>query len=90
MIILTRNVVTIGSCTSTGSVNVRCHGMELCAVLVSDDGASSGSCISSEYNSALKKQICEMSRFAVAWKLTLKTAPQIVVPVLVKLILCFT
>jgi len=54
--ILTGDVVAISSCTGTSSINVGSHGMKLSAVLVSDDGASSSSCVGSEYNSALKRQ----------------------------------
>lgn len=67
---LTSDVLTICSCTSTGTVDIWSHEVELFAVLVCDDGASSGSRIGRKDHSALKttKQICEKSIQAERWQ----------------------
>lgn len=53
---LTSDVVAIGGCASTSTVDVRGHEVELLAVLVRDYGASSGSGIGSQNNTTLKKE----------------------------------
>ena len=46
-VLLTSDMVAVGSCASTGTVDVGGQIMELFAVLVSNDSASCGSSISS-------------------------------------------
>ena len=52
--LLTGDVVAVSGCASSSAVNVWCKHVELLAVLVSDDGASCGSCVSSNGYSTLK------------------------------------
>ena len=58
--------------------------MDLLAVLVSDDGSSSSSGIGSEDDSVLNLDKIKLKNHI---ELTLKTTPQIVVPVFIVLIL---
>ena len=74
------DVVAIGGRTGTSAVNVGSHVMQLGAVFVGHSGTGSRSRISSEYNTVLYKLISHLLELL---KLTLKTHPQMVVPVLV-------
>jgi hypothetical protein len=51
------NMVAIGGSTGTAAVNVRGEIMNFEAVLVTNSGSSSGSCISSDSNTILKNMV---------------------------------
>ena len=48
-------MVTIGGCASTCAVDVGSQNVQLLAVLVGDDGTSSGTSVSSKCNTTLKQ-----------------------------------
>jgi len=61
------DVIAISSCTSTSAVNVGCKLVELLAVLISNDGASCGSSISSNGHSSVEYDTADGgSRLGVA------------------------
>ena len=93
-------MVTIGSCASTCAVDVGSQNVKLLAVLVGDDGTSSGTGVGSKCNTTLKHTHHKPIDYFTGLKagevagwtdgcpgsnaiLTLKTTPQMVVPVLV-------
>tara|TARA_B110001450_G_C17543152_1_gene449458 strand:- start:207 stop:482 length:276 start_codon:yes stop_codon:yes gene_type:complete len=75
------NVVAISGSSSTTAVNIWGEIMDFEAVLVTDSGSSSRPCISSDSDTILKNMVNIID--LKLWMLTLKTTPQMVVPVLV-------
>jgi hypothetical protein len=55
LFVLTSNVIAIGSCTGSTAENVGGQVVDLLTVLVSNNGATSGSGIGSKYHAILKK-----------------------------------
>jgi len=80
-------VIAISGCACTSTENVRGKVVELFTVLVGNDGASSGSGICAKDDTSLYSTKTNFRSTALANEaqgvLTLKTTPQIVVPVLV-------
>jgi hypothetical protein len=62
IILLTSDVIAIGSGTGTAAEDVRSQIVDLLAVFVSNDGASSGTSISSQYNAILQNEFITFSR----------------------------
>ena len=87
---LTSNMVAISSCASSSTVDIWGQVMKFLADFVCDDGTSSGSGIRSEGHTSLQSHTDKQSLKSVRRDtrviliaLTSKTAPQMVVPVLV-------
>ena len=88
---VTSNVVAVSRCACAAAEHVGRQVVNLLAVLIANDGAASGSCVSSQHHSVLYKEsiflvntmthscaeVCAHEKSG----LTLKMIPQMVVPV---------